>query len=182
MDVANSVPELKSPFENQCTSNTSYNVDLYFESFIKEEWMISMQKRQKMREDLSTAIDDHMSVTMPAAFTYSSILRKTENLQKGIEIEPVDNKQRRLLPTRCILPTLRYFFAMVSIQLWWNTGLQTLVVPVLIFVKPTLCFLLACLAGIQLLKTHFGATSTDGILIKAGFPNVLTNNTKPKSK
>jgi hypothetical protein len=35
--------------------------------FYKEEWDdFDAEKRQKMREDLSTAIDDHMSVTMPA--------------------------------------------------------------------------------------------------------------------
>jgi hypothetical protein len=66
------------------------------------------------------------------------------------------------------LPTLRYFAIGVNPAIIGGTReLQTLVVPVLIFVKPTLCFLLALyLAGIQLLKTgHFGATSTDGILI-----------------
>jgi NADPH-dependent 7-cyano-7-deazaguanine reductase QueF-like protein len=34
---------------------------LYFESFLQEEWDFDAEKRQKMREDLSTAIDDHMS-------------------------------------------------------------------------------------------------------------------------
>jgi NADPH-dependent 7-cyano-7-deazaguanine reductase QueF-like protein len=39
-----------------------YVSDLYFESFLQEEWDdFDAEKRQKMREDLSTAIDDHMS-------------------------------------------------------------------------------------------------------------------------
>jgi hypothetical protein len=62
MDVANSVPELKQAlFENQMHFKYIVYVPIYFESFTKKSGMISMQKRQKMREDLSTAIDDHMS-------------------------------------------------------------------------------------------------------------------------
>jgi hypothetical protein len=38
-----------------------YVSDLYFESFTRRVDDFDAEKRQKMREDLSTAIDDHMS-------------------------------------------------------------------------------------------------------------------------
>jgi hypothetical protein len=58
---------------------------LYFESFYKEEWDdFDAEKRKKMREDLSTAIDDHMSGNNASGRSLiAQFLRKTENLQKA---------------------------------------------------------------------------------------------------
>jgi hypothetical protein len=52
--------------------------------FYKEEWDdFDAEKRQKMREDLSTAIDDHMSNNASGRSLIAQFLRKTENLQKA---------------------------------------------------------------------------------------------------
>jgi hypothetical protein len=45
--------------------------------------MISMQRSQKMREDLSTAIDDHMSGNNASGFTYSSIFEENGKFAKA---------------------------------------------------------------------------------------------------
>jgi hypothetical protein len=96
MDVANSVPELKQAlFENQMHFKyIVYVSDLYFESFYKEEWDdFDAEKRQKMREDLSTAIDDHMSGNNASGRSLiAPIFEENGKFAKGIEIEPVDNK------------------------------------------------------------------------------------------
>lgn len=96
MDVANSVPELKQAiFENQ--QHFKYIVyisDFYFESFYKQEWDdFDAEKRQKLREQLSTAIDEHMSGNKAGGRSLiSPIFEDTGKFVKGIEIEPIDNK------------------------------------------------------------------------------------------
>lgn len=96
MDVANSVPELKQAiFENQ--QHFKYIVyisDYYFESFYKQEWDdFDAEKRQKLREQLSTAIDEHMSGNKAGGRSLiSPIFEDTGKFVKGIEIEPIDNK------------------------------------------------------------------------------------------
>lgn len=96
MEVANSVPELKKAiYENQ--GHFKYIVyisDFYFESYYKEEWdNFDAEKRQKMREDLSTAIDEHMSGNKAGGRSLiSPIFEENGKFVKGIEIEPVDNK------------------------------------------------------------------------------------------
>lgn len=96
MDVANSVPELKKYlFENQIHAKfVVYISDLYFESFYKEEWDdFDAEKRQKMREDLSTAIDEYMSGNEAAGKSFiSPIFEENGKFVKGIEISAVDDK------------------------------------------------------------------------------------------
>jgi hypothetical protein len=96
IDVANSVPELKKAlFENQMHFKyIVYVSDLYFESFYKEEWDdFDAAKRQSMREQLATAIDDHMSGNKASGRSLvSPIIEENGKFAKGIEVEPVDNK------------------------------------------------------------------------------------------
>jgi hypothetical protein len=96
MDVANSVPELKKAlFENQMHFKyIVYISDYYFESYYKEEWDdFDAEKRQKMREDLATTIDDHMSGNKAGGRSLTSpIFEENGKFVKGIEVDPVDNK------------------------------------------------------------------------------------------
>ncbi|MBN8565234.1 MAG: hypothetical protein J0M25_00680 [Flavobacteriales bacterium] len=96
MDVANSVPELKQAlFENQLHFKyIVYVSDYYFESFYKEEWDdFDAEKRQKMREDLSRAIDDHLSGNKGSGRSIvSPIFEENGKFVKGIEVAAVDNK------------------------------------------------------------------------------------------
>lgn len=96
MDVANSVPELKQAlFENQLHFKyIVYVSDYYFESFYKEEWDdFDAEKRQKMREDLSKAIDDHLSGNKSSGRSVvSPIFEENGKFVKGIEVVAVDNK------------------------------------------------------------------------------------------
>ena len=96
MDVANSVPELKQAlFENQLHFKyIVYISDYYFESFYKEEWdEFDADKRQKMREDLSRTIDEHMSGNKGSGKSLvSPIFDENGKFVKGIEVVPVDNK------------------------------------------------------------------------------------------
>jgi hypothetical protein len=96
MDVANSVPELKQAlFENQMHFKyIVYISDLYFESFYKEEWDdFDADKRQLMREQLATAIDEHMSGNKASGRSLiSPILEEGGKFVEGIRVEPIDNK------------------------------------------------------------------------------------------
>lgn len=96
MDVANSVPELKQAiFENQLHFKyIIYVSDYYFESFYKEEWdEFDADKRQKMREELSTAIDEQMSGNKAGGGSLvAPIFDDNGKFVEGIRIEPVDNK------------------------------------------------------------------------------------------
>jgi hypothetical protein len=96
MDVANSVPELKQAiFENQ--QHFKYIVyvsDYYFESFYKQEWDdFDAEKRQSLREELATAIDEHMSGNKAGGRSLTApIFEEGGKFVKGIEVEPIDNK------------------------------------------------------------------------------------------
>jgi hypothetical protein len=96
MDVANSVPELKQAlFENQAHFKyIIYISDYYFESFYKEEWdEFDAEKRQKMREELSSIIDEYMSGNKAAGKSLvAPIFDESGQPVKGIIIEPIDNK------------------------------------------------------------------------------------------
>jgi hypothetical protein len=96
MDVANSVPELKQAlFENQLHFKyIVYVSDFYFESFYKEEWDdFDAEKRQKMREDLSRTIDEHLSGNKAHGRSLvSPIFDQNGKFVKGIEVESIDNK------------------------------------------------------------------------------------------
>lgn len=96
IDVANSVPELKKAlFENQMHFKyIVYVSDFYFESFYKEEWdEFDAEKRQKMREDLATTIDEHMSGNEASGRSLTSpIFEENGKFVEGIRVEPVDNK------------------------------------------------------------------------------------------
>lgn len=96
MDVANSVPELKQAlFENQMHFKyIVYISDYYFESFYKDEWdEFDAEKRQKMREDLATSIDDHMSGNKGSGRSLvSPILEEGGKFVEGIKVESIDNK------------------------------------------------------------------------------------------
>ena len=96
MEVANSVPELKKAlFENQMHFKyIVYISDLYFESFYKEEWDdFDAAKRQLMREQLSTAIDEHMSGNKASGRSLiSPIFDEGGKFVEGIKIDPIDNK------------------------------------------------------------------------------------------
>lgn len=96
MDVANSVPELKQAlFENQTHFKyIIYISDFYFESYYKEEWDdFDAEKRQKLREDLATAIDEHMSGNKASGRSLiSPIFEENGKFVEGIRVDPVDNK------------------------------------------------------------------------------------------
>lgn len=96
MDVANSVPELKQAiFENQLHFKyIVYISDLYFESFYKDEWNdFDADKRQKMREDLSKAIDDHLSGNKAGGGSLvAPIFEENGKFVEGIRVEAIDNK------------------------------------------------------------------------------------------
>jgi hypothetical protein len=96
MEVANSVPEFKQAFFEQQThiKFIIYVSDFYFESFYKEEWDdFDAEKRQKMREELSAAIDDHLSGNKAGGRSIiSPIFEESGKFVKGIEVEAIDNK------------------------------------------------------------------------------------------
>jgi hypothetical protein len=96
MNVANSVPELKKAIYEQ-QNHFKYIVyvsDFYFESYYKEEWDdFDADKKQLMREQLATTIDDHMSGNKAGGRSLTApIFEENGKFVKGIEIEPVDNK------------------------------------------------------------------------------------------
>jgi hypothetical protein len=69
-----------------------------------------------MREDLSTAIDDHMSGNNASGRSLIAQFWGKRKICKGIEIEPVDNKLKTALPTRCIAANSEILLPLVSIQ------------------------------------------------------------------
>jgi len=96
MQVANAVPELKQAiFENQLHFKyIVYVSDYYFENYYKDEWDdFDAAKRQEMREQLATAIDDHMSGNKAGGRSLTSpIFEDGGKFVKGIEVHPIDNK------------------------------------------------------------------------------------------
>ena len=96
MDVANSVPEFKQAFFEQQAhiKFLIYVSDYYFENFYKDEWDdFDADKRQKMREELSTAIDEHLSGNKAGGRSLvSPIFEENGKFVKGIEVVPIDDK------------------------------------------------------------------------------------------
>ncbi|MEO8532853.1 MAG: hypothetical protein ABI441_03850 [Flavobacterium sp.] len=96
MEVANSVPEFKKYFfENQIHMKfIVYVSDFYFESFYKDEWEdFDADKRQKMREELAAAIDEHLSGNKAGGRSLvSPIFDDNGKYIKGIEVTPIDDK------------------------------------------------------------------------------------------
>lgn len=96
MDVANSIPEYKkSLFENQL--NLKYMVYIseeYFLRMYKNEWDdYTAEKKKELRDQLTIAIDDHLSGNKNAGKSIQSVVYKDANDQwvKGIEVTPIDN-------------------------------------------------------------------------------------------
>jgi hypothetical protein len=96
MEVANSVPEFKKAFFDQQAhiKFMIYVSDYYFENFYKEEWDdFDADKRQKMREELSAAIDEHLSGNKAGGRSLiSPIFEDGGKFVKGIEVVPIDDK------------------------------------------------------------------------------------------
>lgn len=97
MDVSNSIPKYKKHlFENQI--NIKYVVyisDKYFEDEYGDDWEeFDSDRRKKIKEDLITAIDDHLSGNESSGRSlFSKKIKDAEgNLVKAIEIEAIDNK------------------------------------------------------------------------------------------
>jgi hypothetical protein len=98
LEVSNSIPKYKKYlFENQI--NLKYIVyisDLYFENEYGDDWeeKFDVKKRQKIREELISAIDDHLSGNTSAGRSMYSKKYKTADGEwvKGIEVEAIDNK------------------------------------------------------------------------------------------
>ena len=96
MDVSNSIPKYKKHlFENQM--NVKYVVyisDIYFEDEYGDDWEeFGIDKRKKIKEELISAIDNHLSGNESSGRSiYSKKIKDIDgNLVKAIEIEPIDN-------------------------------------------------------------------------------------------
>lgn len=96
MEVANSIPEYKKAlFENQL--NLKYMVYIseeYFLRMYKNEWDdYTAEKKKELRDQLTAAIDEHLSGNKNAGKSIQSVIYKDANDQwvKGIEVIPIDN-------------------------------------------------------------------------------------------
>ncbi|MDO6813825.1 hypothetical protein [Tenacibaculum soleae] len=97
MDVANSIPEFKKAlFTNQI--NVKYIVHIseeYFKRTYGADWLeYTPEKRKEIRDQLTNAIDSHLSGNKNAGKSIQSVtyLDQNQNWVKGIEVEAVDNK------------------------------------------------------------------------------------------
>jgi hypothetical protein len=96
MEVSNSIPKYKKYlFENQI--NIKYVVyisDQYFADEYGDDWEeYDVAKKKKIKEELITAIDEHLSGNESAGRTlFSKKIRDANgDFIKAIEIEPIDN-------------------------------------------------------------------------------------------
>lgn len=96
MEVANSIPEYKKAlFENQI--NIKYIVHISEEYFMRtygNDWQdYTPEKRKEIRDQLTVAIDDHLSGNKNAGKSIQSVVYKdmNGNWVKGIEVEAVEN-------------------------------------------------------------------------------------------
>ena len=96
MEVANSIPEYKKNlFENQL--NLKYMVYIseeYFLRMYKNEWEdYTPEKKTEIRDQLTEAIDNHLSGNKNAGKSIQSVVYKDANDQwvKGIEVTPIDD-------------------------------------------------------------------------------------------
>ena len=97
MEVSNSIPKYKKHlFENQVNIKyVIYISDQYFEDEYGDDWEeFKVETRQTKKEELITAIDDHLSGNESSGRSLYSKKIKTPDGDwvKGIEIEPIDNK------------------------------------------------------------------------------------------
>ncbi|WP_421811749.1 hypothetical protein [Flagellimonas sp.] len=97
MNVANSIPEYKKNlFEQQL--NVKYMVYISEEYFLRmypNEWNdYTPEKKKELRDQLTKAIDDHLSGNKNAGKSIQSVVYKDRNDQwvKGIEVVPVEDK------------------------------------------------------------------------------------------
>ena len=96
MEVANSIPEYKKNlFENQL--NLKYMVYIseeYFLRMYKNEWDdYTPEKKKEIRDQLTEAIDDHLSGNKNAGKSIQSVVYKDLNGEwvKGIEVKAIDD-------------------------------------------------------------------------------------------
>lgn len=96
LDVANSIPEYKKHlFENQL--NLKYMVYIseeYFLRMYKNEWEdYNAEKKKQIRDQLTEAIDDHLSGNKNAGKSIQSVVYKDMNGEwvKGIEVTAIDD-------------------------------------------------------------------------------------------
>lgn len=97
MEVANSIPHYKKKlFENQI--HIKYLVHIseeYFQRTYGGEWQTyKSDKKLKIRKELTTAIDEHLSGNENAGKSIQSIVYKDHagNWVKGIEVQAIDDK------------------------------------------------------------------------------------------
>tara|TARA_R110002096_G_C14661308_1_gene728012 strand:+ start:14165 stop:15496 length:1332 start_codon:yes stop_codon:yes gene_type:complete len=97
MDVANSIPEFKKAlFNNQL--NIKYVVHIseeYFKRTYGGDWLeYTPEKRKEIRDQLTDAIDEHLSGNKNAGKSIQSVtyLDRDNNWIEGIKVEPIDNK------------------------------------------------------------------------------------------
>ncbi len=96
MEVANSIPEYKKNlFENQL--NLKYMVYIseeYFLRMYQNEWAdYTPEKKKEIRDQLTSAIDDHLSGSKNAGKSIQSVVYKDINGDwvKGIEVVAIDD-------------------------------------------------------------------------------------------
>lgn len=96
MEVANSIPEYKkSLFENQL--NLKYMVYIseeYFKRMHGDDWAdYTPDKKKELRDQLTQAIDDHLSGNKNAGKSIQSVVYKDLNGEwvKGIEVKAIDD-------------------------------------------------------------------------------------------
>ena len=96
MEVANSIPEYKKNlFENQL--NLKYMVYIseeYFLRMYKNEWQdYDPEKKKLLRDQLTEAIDEHLSGNSNAGKSIQSVVYKDSNGEwvKGIEVTAIDD-------------------------------------------------------------------------------------------
>ena len=97
MEVSNSIPKYKKYlFENQVNIKyVIYISDQYFKDEYGDDWEeFQAEQRQKKKEELIVAIDDHLLGNESSGRSLYSKKIKTPDgtWVKGIEIEPIDNK------------------------------------------------------------------------------------------
>lgn len=96
LEVANSIPQYKKYlFENQI--NLKYMVYIAEEYFLRnyqDDWHeFTPEKKQQLRQELTTAIDAHLSGNKNAGKSIQSVVYKDSNGDwvKGIEVTPIDD-------------------------------------------------------------------------------------------
>lgn len=96
MDVANSIPAFKKAmFENQINIKFIVHIsEEYFKRTYEADWMeFSPEKKKEIRDQLTVAIDKHLSGNENAGKSIQSIVYKTSDGEwvKGIEVEAIAN-------------------------------------------------------------------------------------------